>query len=302
MADLLELETFVAVARSGSFAAAARLLAISPAMIGRRIQALEQRYGTTLIERTTRSQRLTASGQAFLSKSAEILDSVEELGELARPDIAKLSGRIRVAGPTTLGIKRLAGAIAEVSEAHPALTIELHLGDANVDLVAEGFDLAVRIGNLASTSMIARRVGTYDFVCCATPNYIKRFGAPETPSELGEARCILNLNLVPRNQWPFRDKHDSLFSIEVRSSIEIDNGEAQRAAALTGAGIIYAPRNLVEDDLRTGALVQVLKSFKTLLLPIHTLQPSRRFVPQRVKVLSAKFAEILRDPVSSKRR
>jgi DNA-binding transcriptional LysR family regulator len=236
MADLLELETFVAVSRSGSFAAAARLLAISPAMIGRRIQALEQRYGTTLIERTTRSQRLTAAGQAFLSKSAEIIDSVEELEELARPDVAQLSGRIRVAAPTTLGIKRLAGAIAEVSEAHPELIIELHLSDANVDLVAEGFDIAVRIGNLASTSMIARRVGTYDFVCCASPSYIRRFGAPETPAELRDARCILNLNLVPRNQWPFHDKKDKLFTVEVRGSIEIDNGEAQRAAALTGAG------------------------------------------------------------------
>jgi DNA-binding transcriptional LysR family regulator len=293
MADLTELTYFVAVARSGSFAAAARRLAISPAMVGRRIQALEERYDMTLIERTTRTQRLTTAGLAFLKKSSEILDSIEELDELARPDATALSGRIRMAGPTTLGAKRLARIVSEMSAEHPELALELHLSDRTVDLVAEGFDLAVRIGKLPSSSMVARRAGHYDFVCCASKDFVKREGAPENPKALSESRCIYNLNLAPRNQWHFRDKNDKAVVVQVHASLEIDHGEALRSAALAGAGIIYAPRCLVEEDLRASTLVQVMKGFRTVSLPIHVLQSSHRFVPRRVKALAKRIAASL---------
>jgi DNA-binding transcriptional LysR family regulator len=294
MADLSDLETFVAVASSGSFAATARRLSVSPAMVGRRIQALEERYNAKLIERTTRSLRLTVTGQQFLVKATEIIESVEELGELTRPDVVKLSGRIRMTGPTTLGIKRLAKIIAQMSEHHPAVAIELNLSDRNTDLIADGFDLAVRIGKLPSSSMIGRRVGTYRFVCCAAPDYLDRNGAPITPHDLNNSRCILNLNLVPRNRWPFIDENGTPFTVEVHGNIEIDNGEALRAAALAGAGIIYSPRDLVSDDLRDGSLVQVLENWRTMELPIHTIHPSRRLVPRRISVLIDAIAEGLK--------
>ncbi|MBC7799574.1 MAG: LysR family transcriptional regulator [Gemmatimonadaceae bacterium] len=295
MAVLSDLETFVAVAGSRSFAAAARRLALSPAMVGRRIQSLEERYGAKLIERTTRSHRLTGTGQRFLAKANEILETVEELGELARPDDVALSGRIRISGPTTFGITRLAEIIARLSETHPALAIELNLSDRNVDLVGEGFDLAVRIGELASTAMIARRVGSYFFVCCASPSYLDIQGAPKTPADLERFRCILNLNLVPRDRWPFHDESGARFTVEVRGNLEIDNGEALRTAALAGAGIIYAPHDLVSVELRDGTLVQILEGWPTMTLPIHTVHPSRRLVPRRVKALIEVIAEELRD-------
>jgi DNA-binding transcriptional LysR family regulator len=295
MADFSDLETFVAVASSGSFAAAARRLSVSPAMVGRRIQGLEERYDAKLIERTTRSLRLTATGQQFLAKTMQIIESVEELGELTRPEIVQLSGRIRMTGPTTLGIKRLAKIIAQISERHPAVAIELNLSDRNTDLVTEGFDLAVRIGKLPSTSMIGRRVGTYHFACCAAPEYLRRKGAPETPHDLIHASCVLNLNLVPRNRWPFIDENGVPFTVEVLGNLEIDNGEALRAAALAGAGIIYSPRDLVCDDLNDGTLVQVLENWRTMELPINTIHPSRRLVPRRVSVLIDAIAEGLKE-------
>jgi DNA-binding transcriptional LysR family regulator len=291
MSALADLETFVAVALSGSFAAAARRLAVSPAMIGRRIQALEERYGAKLIERTTRSLRLTMLGQDFLIRARQIIESFEELGELTRPDNVELSGRIRLTAPTTLGIKHLAGIIARMSANHPAMSLEMNLNDRTVDMITDGFDLAVRIGNLPSSAMIARRVGTYHFVCCAAPDYLERHGTPQSPHDLVRARCILNLNLVPRNRWPFHDDEGHPFSVDVQGSIEIDNGEALRAAALAGAGIIYSPLDLVSDDLRQGSLVQILTGWQTMTLPIHTLHPSRRLVPRRVRALIDAIAE-----------
>ena len=285
MADLTDLETFVAVASLGSFTGAARRMSLSPAMVGRRVQALEDRYGAKLIERTTRSLRLTDVGAAFLQKARQIIETVDELGDLTRPESSQLSGRIRMTGPTTFGIKHLAGIIARMSDQHPALEIEMNLSDRSVDLIAGGFDLAVRIGELPSSAMIARRVGTYRFACCAAPEYLAQSGTPKTPDDLVNARCVLNLNLVPRNRWPFFDLQDAPFSVDVRGQIEIDNGEALRAAALAGAGIIYVPHDLVADDLRDGDLVEILADWRTIELPIHILHPSRRLVPRRVTAL-----------------
>jgi DNA-binding transcriptional LysR family regulator len=294
MADITDFKTFIAVAQSGSFATAARRLSLSPAMVGRRIQSLEERYNAKLIERTTRSLRLTVTGAAFLERAIAIIESVDELGELTRPEVLELTGRIRVSGPTTLGIKHLARIIAKMSSLHPAVAIELNLSDRNVDLIASGFDIAVRIGELPSTSMIARRVGTYQFVCCASPDFLNRNGSPETPHQLVDTQCVLNLNLVPRNRWPFHDQKGAPFTVEVHGNIEIDNGEALRAAALAGAGIIYSPRDLVADDLSEGTLVQVLQNWRTMELPIHTVHPTRRLVPRRVSVLIDAIAEALR--------
>jgi DNA-binding transcriptional LysR family regulator len=294
MTDLSDLETFVAAANTGSFAAVARRMSISPAMVGRRIQALEERYGAKLIERTTRSHRLTAIGEQFLEKAMQIIESVGELSELARPADSQLSGRIRLTGPTTLGIKHLARIISQFSARHPDVIVEMSLSDRAVDLITAGFDLAVRIGELPSTSLIARRVGTYRFACCASPAYLIEHGTPQTPQDLVHARCVLNLNLVPRSRWPFQDKNGALFAVEASGNVEIDNGEAQRTAALAGAGIIFSPRDLVEDDLKRGTLVEVLQPWNAFTLPIHTVHPSRRFVPRRVSALIEAVAEGLR--------
>ncbi|WP_404402803.1 LysR family transcriptional regulator [Pelagibacterium halotolerans] len=295
MTDLTDLRTFVAVATSGSFTAVAKRLSVSPATVGRRISALEALYATKLIERTTRSHRLTEMGQAFLEKAIAVVEAADELEDMSRAEGAALTGRVRVSGPTTLGIKRLGALVVAFSEAQPGVSVELSLSDRHVDLVREGFDFAVRIGELKSASLVARRVGTYRFVCCASPDYIARHGAPETPDALAAARCVLNLNLVPRNRWPFVGADGKPFSVEASGTVEIDNGEAQRAAALAGGGIIYAPRDLVADDLASGALLPVLPDWETLSLPIQIVYPSRRFVSRRVRALADALAVGLRE-------
>lgn len=280
MADLDDLRTLIAAAHTGSFARAARQLDVSPAMVGRRIAALEQRYRIKLIERTTRAQRLTEPGRQFLERAEAVIAASEALDESIATE--GLSGRIRLTAPTTLGIRRLPAIIARFTAAHPGIVFEMSLTDRRVDLVAEGFDLAVRVGNLPSSSMVARRVGTYHFACCAAPAFLARHGTPRHPEELERARCILNLNLIPRNRWAFIGPSGAELTVEVGGGIEIDNGEAQRAMAIGAAGVVYLPRDLVDEDLATGRLVRLLPEWDLPTLPIHTVHPSRHLVPRRV--------------------
>ena len=292
MADLDDLRTLIAAVRTGSFAKAARQLDVSPAMVGRRIAALEQRYRIKLIERTTRAQRLTEPGREFLERAEAVIAASEALDESIATEA--LSGRIRLSAPTTLGIRRLPAVIARFTAANPGIVFELSLSDRRVDLVAEGFDLAVRVGNLPSSSMVARRIGTYHFVCCAAPDFIKRHGTPRHPEQLAQARCILNLNIVPRNRWTFLDPSGQALTVDVGGGIEIDNGEAQRAMALGAAGIVYLPRDLAEADLAAGRLVRLLPDWDLLTLPIHAVHPSRHLVPRRVSAFIDAVADAFR--------
>ena len=289
MAELDELRTFIAAARIGSFARAARQLNLSPAMVGRRIQGLEQRYGATLIERTTRSQRLTEAGQAFLLRAEAVIEATEALGDWGEG--GALSGRLRLSAPTTLGIRRLPPIIARFAAANPGVIFEMSLANRRVDLVAEGYDMAVRIGDLPSSSLVARRIGTYRFVCCAAPEFLARHGAVQHPTDLARCRCVLNLNIVPRNRWSFIDAAGETLTVDVAGGFEIDNDEAQRMLAIDGAGVVYLPRDLVEDDIAEGRLVPLLSDWQLPTMPIHTLHPSRHFVPRRVSAFIAALAE-----------
>lgn len=294
MNDLTNLRTFVAVATAGSFAKAAARLNLSPAMVGRRIQTLESDYGAKLIERTTRSQRLTEIGARFLEKASLVIDELEELNDIAHPDNAELSGHLRISAPTTLGVKRLTSSIARFANAYPAVTLELNLSDRSVDLISEGYDLAIRVAELRPSSLIARRIGTYRFMCCAAPGYLDINGMPTHPEQLERHRCILSLNLVPRDQWQFEDGDGRMLTARISSNIGIDNGEAMRVAALEGAGIVYAPRVLVEKDIAAGRLVEVLADWPKISLPIHGVHPSRQFVPRRVTEMLNWIARDLR--------
>lgn len=292
MIDLESLETFATAVRTGSFAAAARVLGVTPAMVGRRIQALETSYGARLIERTTRAQRLTEAGEAFLARAEAVLDAARELDDSMRSTPGLLEGRIRMTGPATLGVFSLAAIAARFQAAHPAVTVEMVLTDRRMDLISEGFDFAVRVGELQNSTMIARQIGTYRLVLCATPAFLAEHGTPRTPGELSGARCLLNLNMSPRNRWPFtRDGRREV--AEVTGGLQIDNGEALRAALLADAGIAYMPTELVSGDLATGRLVRLLPDWQTLTLPIQLLHPSRR-VTRRVAALMDAIAEGVR--------
>ncbi|MGN6490070.1 MAG: LysR family transcriptional regulator [Devosia sp.] len=293
MLDLESLETFATAVRTGSFAAAARVLGVTPAMVGRRIQALETSYGARLIERTTRAQRLTEAGEAFLARAEAVLDAARELDDSMRAAPGLLEGRIRMTGPATLGVFSLAAIAARFQAEHPAVTVEMVLSDRRMDLISEGFDFAVRIGELQNSAMIARQVGTYRLVLCATPAFLAQHRTPRVPADLADARCLINLNMSPRNRWPFSQDGKRVVA-EVAGGLQIDNGEALRAALLTDAGIAYMPTELVAGDLAAGRLVQLLPDWQTMTLPIQLLHPSRRVTRRVAALMEAIAAELKR--------
>ena len=178
------------------------------------------------------------------------------------------------------------------------VTLEMSLNDRRADLIAEGYDVAIRIGELQPSAMIARRLGTYQLRCVAAPAYVAAHGLPGTPQELGRHRCLLNLNMSPRNRWPFVGPDGATVIAEVDGGLQIDNGEAQLVAALAGAGIVYLPTELVEAPLAEGRLVQVLPGWGTMTLPIHALYPSRRLVPRRLIAFIDAIAAGLRDTMT----
>lgn len=280
MNDLDHLRTFVVAARLGSFAGAGRQLNLSAAMVGRRIQSLEAQYRLKLIERTTRSQRLTEQGREFLQRAETVLEAANALSECG--ETGPLHGRIRLTAPTTLGARRLPQIIARFTEDHPGVVFEMSLSDRRVDLVTEGYDLALRVGELPASSLVARRIGTYHFVLVASPGFLKRQGTPQEPDDLAACRCIINLNMVPRNRWGFADPQGRRVTVDVSGAIEVDSGEAQRLLAMDGAGIAYLPVSLVDDAIAAGQLVALLPGWSMPSLPIQTVHPSRHLVPRRV--------------------
>ena len=292
MVDLESLETFATAVRTGSFAAAARVLGVTPAMVGRRIQALETSYGARLIERTTRAQRLTESGEAFLTRAEAVLDAARDLEDSMCSSPGLLEGRIRMTGPATLGVFSLAAIAARFQAANPAVTLEMMLTDHRVDLISGGYDFAVRIGELQNSTMIARQVGTYRLLLVASPAFLDLHGVPTSPREVAASRCLLNLNMSPRNRWPFL-KDGRREVAEVQGGLQIDNGEALRAALIADAGIGYMPTELVEADVAAGRLVRLLPDWQTLTLPIQLVHPSRR-VTRRVAVLMETIAAELK--------
>ena len=281
MQELAELETFAVTARLGSFAAAAQQLGISATMVGRRIQNLEARHGARLLERTTRAHKLTVFGGQFLEQSIRILDELAVLDELSSPD-ATLKGALRISAPTTLGVTTLAPAIAEFVRAHPALSVELSLSNRRVDLVAEGYDLAIRVGDLPSSTLVSRRIGTYRLICCASPLWLAVYGEPQTPMDLAKGGCIVNSNFSPPDVWHFVGPAGEDIAAKVSGSLQLDNDEAQRNIAKQGDGIAHLPLDLVRSDLKDGSLVQLLKNYGTDTMPIHAVYPSRRLLPKRV--------------------
>ncbi|MFK4810129.1 LysR substrate-binding domain-containing protein [Devosia sp. ZW T5_3] len=281
MQELAELETFVATARLGSFAAAAQQLGISATMVGRRIQNLEDRYGARLLERTTRVHKLTMFGTQFLQQSIRILDELAVLDELSSP-AAALKGSLRISAPTTLGVTTLGPAISEFAKAHPALSVELSLSNRRVDLVAEGYDLAIRVGDLPSSTLVSRRIGTYRLICCAAPSWLALHGRPAAPMDLAKGGCIVNSNFNPPDVWHFTGAKGEAIAARISGALQLDSDEAQRIIARQGGGIAYLPADLVRPDLQDGSLVQLLEDFGTDSMPIHAIYPSRRLLPRRV--------------------
>lgn len=286
-----DIRTFVAVVQGQGFNAAADRLGLVKSAVSRRIRDLEDRLGTRLIDRTTRKINLTESGGEFYERGLRLLADLEEAENLASTGSQEATGRLRIAAPVSLTMHCLAPVLCEFMALHPKLQIDVETNDRMVDIVSEGFDLAVRVSRLKDSSLIARRITTIRHVCCASPRYLDQHGRPETPSDLRDHAGVAYSNVDPRHYWMFKDNE----SVEARGRLAISNGDAVREAAIAGAGIVMLPTFIAHQAIARGELEMILTPFLRSPIGMYVVHPSSRNVSAKVRLfidfLVSRFGE-----------
>ncbi len=289
--ELEELLTLVEVAQKGSFSAASRSLAKNPTVLSRRISALEGRLGLRVMERSTRSLKLTEVGLALVQRIQVGLDSLREAQELARQEAAQVQGRLKIALPATFGRMWIAPLLPEFMKLAPKVELDVHCSDTYQDLVAEGFHLAVRIGALEDSSLIVRRLADQERVICGSPEYFRTHGRPENPRELAQHSCLRFTGFFSYPHWRF-SKDGEQQNVFVKGPLQADDARSLTPAALAGLGLIQAARWGVAPLLDEGRLETVLEDWRIEGTgAIYLVRPSARYTSERVRL----FCDWLRE-------
>lgn len=276
------MKVFISTVDAGSFAAAANRLGISRAMASKHIAALEEHLGTRLLNRTTRRLSLTESGAEFYERSVQIVADVEEAEQIAGHSAAEPRGVLKLTMPLSYGQHRMGALMAAYAAQHPQVRLDLSLTDRKVDLVEEGFDLAIRIGKLPESGLVARRLGTERSVIVASPHYLKRHGAPRSPAELAGHACLAYSLASTGDEWRLQGP-GGIVSVRCPGTIKADSGDMLRQMAIAGSGIIFQPWFIVEDDVNAGRLVRLLPDFASEELGVYAIYPSRRHLSAKVR-------------------
>lgn len=288
------MQTFVAVADAGSFVRAADVLGMSKAAVSRHVGELEARLGVRLMNRTTRRQSLTEEGRVFLERCRDLLAEVDEAEAEITSRSSAASGLLRVNAPVTFGVRHLAPLWGEFMAAYPKVTLEVTLADRIVDLVDEGYDLAVRIATLPSSTLVSRRLSTTRMVLCASPRYLHEHGTPLHPAELAGHKVISYTYWSTRDEWHFDGPRGEV-SVRTRPCLHTNSGDTCRAAALAHQGVILQPTFLVGEDLAAGTLVELMPEYRSIELGIYAVYPTRKHVSPKVRALIGFLAGRLGD-------
>jgi DNA-binding transcriptional LysR family regulator len=292
MDSLTSMRVFVAVVEVGSFVSAARRLKLSRAVVTKHVAALEDRLGVRLLERTTRKLSVTEGGGRYFERCVQILAVIEDAEREAAEATAVPRGTLRISAPHTFATLHIAPHLAEFRNRFPGVDLELILSDRFVDLLEEGFDLAIRIADgLQESSLIARRLAPCRFVVCGAPDYFRDHGEPQTPDDLAQHPC-LGYTLSPRErQWVFACPQEQRHVVNVRGPLRSNSGDLLRAAAVGGAGVMLLPTFYVGDDLERGRLKAVLSQYRVREYGIYALYPSRKHLTAKVKAFIDFLAE-----------
>ncbi len=283
MGALDGIEFLTTTVEAGSFAAAARRLGLTPSAVSRRVAQLERELGVTLLARSTRSLRLTHDGQAFHERCVRILGELNEAREALARTRKRPSGLLRVDAPVALGRSVLAPALPRFLERYPEIEVNLSLRDQLVDPIAEGLDVLVRIGKLADSPLIARRLGDSRIIHCAAPAYLRRRGTPRTPADLARHDCLGYLREGRPDPLGFV-VDDAVVRVDIRGRVHANDVDVLRRLALAGHGVVGLFDFLIGEELTGGALVQVLPEHPSTTWPIHALYPKSRHLLPKVAV------------------
>jgi DNA-binding transcriptional LysR family regulator len=292
------LAAFARVVESGSFSAAAAKLGLSRAAASKYVRQLEEHLGVRLLNRTTRRLSLTEEGAAFYERAARILAELEAAEGEASAVAGEARGTLRLSAPVSFGTRHLAPAIAEFLCRHPHVQVALTLDDRFVDLVDDGFDAAIRIGRLADSSLVVRRLCATRLVLSASPGYWRRKGKPRTPAALPLDDCLVYTLQVAGRSWRLLDAAGKETVLQARGALAVNNGDVLREAALAGAGIVLLPDFLVGEDIVAGRLETALPGWRGVELGIQAVWPSGRHLPKRLRLFLDFLALKLSSPPS----
>jgi len=279
-----EMQAFAAVVDAGSFVRAADALGQSKAAVSRYVGDLETRLGVRLLHRTTRRLSLTEEGQVFHARCKDLLAVVDEAEAEVSARTGEAVGQLKLNVPVSFGLLYLAPLWAEFMALHPKVTLDVTLADRVVDLLDEGYDLAVRIARLPSSSLVSRQLSSTRLILCASPAYVSRHGAPADVSELASHAVIAYTLLSMGDHWQFEGP-DGQASVTVVPRLRANSGETCVATALQHQGIVLQPSFLVGTHLKSGALVELLSQFRSIELGIYAVYPTRKHVTPKVRLL-----------------
>jgi DNA-binding transcriptional LysR family regulator len=278
--DLVDVIAFVRVAETGSFARAAERMGLSKPVLSRRVARLEEQLGARLLTRTARGAKPTDVGEAYLARAANVLAELEAAREVVADAVTQVAGPIRLSAPLSFGVEHLAPALAEFAKLHPRVELDVELEDRSVDLAGGGYDLAVRIGNLPDSSLVARRIAPVRKVLVGSPAYLATAGRPERPADLS-GHAILH---YPPEPWRFRTAR-GWETARVNPVLRSNNGEMLRAAAEAGLGLCILPSFIASPGIKAGTLEPLLRDFPLEEAGLHALMPPGRATTARVRAL-----------------
>ncbi|HEX6102131.1 MAG TPA: LysR family transcriptional regulator [Alphaproteobacteria bacterium] len=284
MAELDEIRTFVEVVETGGFGRAAKRLGVSKSIVSRRIASLEADLGTRLLSRTTRGISPTEAGLELKARGERILTDLAEARELVANRGGEVIGHLRLSLPLTFGVRHVAPLLAELAARHPKLEIEAHYTDRAVDLIAEHYDAAVRIGQLADSSLIARKIAPTGGVVVASPAYLAARGEPATPEDLAAHECLVHVGSPQRETWRFRDGKRWI-TVRPKGRIKADNGEAILEHAVAGAGIALLPTFLMSGQINDRKLKPLLLRYELPEAAVYLVRPPGPHVPAKLRAL-----------------
>lgn len=285
------LETFSAVVESGSFTVAAEILGKSRPVVSKQVSLLERHLGVQLLHRTTRRLRLTDAGEVFASYSSRIMSDVREAEQSVLPMQHEPQGRLRISAPESLAISLLPEVLLGFQDQYPKIELDIHISGRFVDLVEEGIDIALRVGKLEGSSLIARRLMPCNFHVCATPEFLKTYGKPEHPSELETHNCLIYSQAPHPDNWQFRDEQGKVINIKVSGNLRSDTGNILINAGLNGKGLFMAPTFMIARYLKTGQLETILDKYMPVTSGLYAVYPYSKLVSKKVRAFVDFIAE-----------
>lgn len=289
--DLFQaMNVFVKVAESGSLSGAARALDMSNPSVTRHVADLETYLQARLFNRSTRRLSLTETGVAYLERCRQLLADLEDASQAARMSAAHPTGRLRVNAPVSFAVNHLGRVLPGYAQRYPEVKLDVTLSDRVVDLVDEGYDVAIRITRIQDSSLVARKIAATRRIACAAPSYLKKHGKPREPKDLADHVCLSYTYLATRDEWHF-ERNGKRHAVRVKGLLEANNGDLLREAAIGGMGIVVQPSFIVGDAIRAKKLVPLLTEYEASELPIYAVYPSRQHLSAKVRTFVDYLAE-----------